>query len=74
MLGDRKHKTRWIEISLDHLIVFGHLDERLDELLTKELDAKDLTEAYRNFGKRFDWSLAIKRHDIVMAAPTVETI
>ena len=31
------------------------------------------SEAYRNFGKRFDWSLAIKRH-IVMAAPIVETI
>ena len=29
--------------------------------------------AYRNFGKRFDWSLAIKRQ-IVMAAPIVETI
>ena len=26
------------------------------------------SEAYRNFDKRFDWSLAIKRH-IVMAAP-----
>ena len=31
------------------------------------------SETYRNFGKRFDWSLAIKRH-IVMAAPIVETI
>ena len=31
------------------------------------------SDAYRNFGKRFDWSLAIKRH-IVMAAPIVETI
>ena len=31
------------------------------------------SEAYRNFGKRFDWSLAIKRH-IVMSAPIVETI
>ena len=31
------------------------------------------SEAYRNFGKRFDWSLAIKRH-IVMAAPIVEMI
>ena len=31
------------------------------------------SEAYRNFGKRFDWSLAIKRH-FVMAAPKVETI
>ena len=29
-------------------------------------------EAYRNFGKRFDWSLAIKRH-IATAAPIVET-
>ena len=29
-------------------------------------------EAYRKFGKRFDWSLAIKRQ-IVMAAPIVET-
>ena len=31
------------------------------------------SEAYRNFGKRFGWSLAIKRH-IVMAAPIIETI
>ena len=31
------------------------------------------SEAYRNFSKWFDWSLAIKRH-IVMAAPLVETI
>ena len=31
------------------------------------------SETYRNFGKRFDWSLAIKHH-IVMAAPIVETI
>ena len=31
------------------------------------------SEAYRNFGKRFDWSLAIKRH-FVTAAPIVETI
>ena len=31
------------------------------------------SEAYRNFAKRFDRSLAIKRH-IVMAAPIVETI
>ena len=31
------------------------------------------TEAYRNFGKQFHSSLAIKRH-IVMAAPIVETI
>ena len=31
------------------------------------------SEAYRNFGKRFDRSLAIKRH-IVMAAHIVETI
>ena len=31
------------------------------------------SEAYRNFGKWIDWSLAIKRH-IVMAAPIVETI
>ena len=30
-------------------------------------------EDYRNFGKRIDWSLAMKRH-IVMAAPIVETI
>ena len=29
------------------------------------------SEAYRNFGKRFYWSLTIKRH-IVMAAPIVE--
>ena len=31
------------------------------------------SEAYRNFCKWFDWSLAIKHH-IVMAAPIVETI
>ena len=31
------------------------------------------TEAYRNFGKQFHSSLAIKRH-ILMAAPIVETI
>ena len=30
-------------------------------------------EAYRNFGKRFDWSFEIKRH-LVMAAPIGETI
>ena len=30
------------------------------------------SEAYRNFSKRFDWSLAIKRH-IVMAAPIAVT-
>ena len=30
-------------------------------------------EAYRNFSKWFDWSMAIKSH-IVMAAPIVETI
>ena len=30
------------------------------------------SEAYRNFGKRFDWSLAIKRH-IVMASPLAVT-
>ena len=61
-----------IFICLDHisrLIVLGHLDGRLDELLTKIRES----EAYRNFGKRFDWSLAIKRH-IVLAAPIVETI
>ena len=31
------------------------------------------SEAYQNLGKRFDWSLAIKRH-IVRTAPIVETI
>ena len=36
-------------------IVLGHLDERLDELLTKKFDAKArLTEIS---GKRFDWLL-----------------
>ena len=40
-------------------------------IVNKKIGCKG--EAYQNFGKRFDWSFAIKRH-IVMAAPIVETI
>ena len=47
------------------------LDECLDYLLTKNILHE--SEAYQNFGKRFDWSLAIKRV-IVMAVPIVEMI
>ena len=76
-MSEKKHKIdkTWKEekaTSLDHPDL-SSLDTTTNagRIVNKKILRE--SEAYRNFGKRFDWSLAIKRH-IVMAAPMVERI